>query len=175
MSRAGRVGIGVVLTACIAPTAQSAPALIHDAGGTRALAPLAIAAGLIKDPGEPEPAAVEAPMTPRPDRYAVVSPGLSVGVQRRLATGAQGRYLARPLFLIGADQSSLAWLAQHHQRLRALGAAGLLVAAQGEADYRRALEAAAGLALAVGSGQSLAEHFGITHYPVLIGPQWIEQ
>ena len=83
--------------------------------------------------------------------------------------------MPRPLFLVGADEVSLNWLREHRERLMHIGAVGLIVQAEGEADIEKVRAVAGELQLATGSGAMLAEHFGIAHYPVLIGPEWIEQ
>ncbi len=149
--------------------------VIHDAGNTRPLLPLARASGLFDDSNKPNSSrAADKPVRPS-DPYAVVSPSLTPGVQPRLATHNAARHLPRPIFLLGADRFSLRWLQQHHARLKALGAVGLVVAASGKAEFARLRQAANGLPLAAGSGEILAEQFGLKHYPVLIGPAWIEQ
>jgi integrating conjugative element protein (TIGR03765 family) len=76
---------------------------------------------------------------------------------------------------VGADDRSLAWLASYRDRLRKIGAVGLIVQSDGPEDLRRVQEVAGDLTLAVGSGVTLARQLGIEHYPVLIGPEWIEQ
>ena len=78
------------------------------------------------------------------------SPGLAVGDTadsqlnpETLARLAQGN--PRPFFLIGSDAVSVQWLATHHDTLKALGAVGMLVQADTEADVRRVAEVAGGL------------------------------
>ena len=105
----------------------------------------------------------------------VRSPSLSPGVQPRIAVGKAGAVLPRPIFLVGADEASLSWLTSHRTALVTLGAVGLVVEANGETDIRMVRLAAGDLPLAAGSGEMLAEQFGLHHYPVLIGPEWIEQ
>jgi len=151
--------------------------VLHDAGGTEPLAPLLEASGLAG--GSVPPAEEAAPELSRERiqflRARVRSPGLTPGVQPRVATGEAGAMLPRPVFLVGADDYSLRWLARFRDRLEAVGAAGLVVQSDGPSDLRRIRDAAGGLPLALGSGSSLAERFGLKHYPVLIGPEWIEQ
>lgn len=108
------------------------------------------------------------------------SPGLEVGdsadsslnpeVLTRLAQGNP-----RPFFLIGSDAVSLQWLAYHRDTLRSLGAVGMLVQADTEADVRRVAEVAQGLSITLGSGSDLAAALGIDRYPVLITPDGIRQ
>lgn len=101
------------------------------------------------------------------------SPGLKVSdngdsplnpeVLTRLAQGNP-----RPFFLIGSDAVSLQWLAYHRDTLRSLGAVGMLVQADTEADVRQVAKVAQGLSITLGSGSDLAAALGIRHYPVLI-------
>ncbi len=168
-----------LLAGPVAPV-YSAPPLevLYDSGDTVPLAPLLQASGLDTDePVQPPPATDTQPLMSRAltQRAVIRSPGLRPGVQARRPTGKAGAVLPRPLFLVGADETSLAWLREHRKRLKHIGAVGLIVQAGGEADIAVVRAAADGLQLAAGSGAMLAEHFGITHYPVLIGPEWIEQ
>lgn len=108
------------------------------------------------------------------------SPGLEVGdtagiplnseVLTRLAQGNP-----QPFFLIGSDTVSLQWLAYHRDTLRSLGAVGMLVQADTEADVRRVADVAQGLSITLGSGSDLAAALGIERYPVLITPDGIRQ
>ncbi len=152
--------------------------VLYDSGNTLPLAPLLQASGLDDEeqalpPDDPplEPLISQA----RQQRAIIESPGLTPGVQARIATGKAGAVLPRPLFLVGADETSLNWLQAHRERLMHIGAVGLIVQANGEADIEKVRAVAGALQLAAGSGAMLARHFGLQHYPVLIGPEWIEQ
>jgi len=108
------------------------------------------------------------------------SPGLEIGDTadstlnpEALTRLAQGN--PRPFFLIGSDAVSLQWLAYHRDTLRSLGAVGMLVQADTEADVRRVAEVAQGLSITLGSGSDLAAALGIDRYPVLITPDGIRQ
>jgi integrating conjugative element protein (TIGR03765 family) len=169
-----------LLLAATMPTFASPLVVLHDSGETRPLAPLLEASGFTFD-GEadeipPDPAPVP-PSTEQvlDEHLQARSPNLSPGVQPRIAVGGSGTHLPRPIFLVGADARSLDWLARHRIRLSALGAVGLVVDAEGLGDILQLRRAAGELQLAAGSGEMLAEHFGLRHYPVLIGPEWIEQ
>lgn len=108
------------------------------------------------------------------------SPGLEVGDSADsslnpevLTQLAQGN--PRPFFLIGSDAVSLQWLAYHRDTLRSLGAVGMLVQADTEADVRRVADVAQGLSITLGSGSDLAAALGIDRYPVLIMADGIRQ
>lgn len=83
--------------------------------------------------------------------------------------------LTRPLFLIGSDAASLAWLQRHRQRLLQVQAIGMLVQAESSADLARVARSAAGLSIMPASASTVAQSLGLSHYPVLISSTGIEQ
>ncbi|MFB4390382.1 MULTISPECIES: integrating conjugative element protein [unclassified Pseudomonas] len=80
-----------------------------------------------------------------------------------------------PLFLVGADAASLAWLTQHAPALKQLGANGLAVEVADAAALQRIQAVAPGLAIWPVSGDDIAERLELKHYPVLITPTGLEQ
>lgn len=162
--------------------------VIYDNGQTQPLAPLLGPLLADKTPAS-DPAK---PPASNPSSKSMVgpaalsnllpvrSPGLAVGdsadsplnaaVMTRLSQGNP-----RPFFLIGSDAWSLQWLATHRDTLKTLGAMGMLVQADTEADVRRVAEVAQGLSITLGSGSDLAAALGIQHYPVLITRDGIRQ
>ena len=156
--------------------AASPLTVLYDSGNTQPLAPLLVASGF-----DPNDEGIDLPPIAPPmdvvlqQTITVRSPSLSPGVQPRIAVGKAGTYLPRPIFLVGADKTSLNWLAKHRIALATLGAVGLVVESNGEDDMLKVMRVAGDLPLAAGSGEMLAEQFGLRHYPVLIGPEWIEQ
>lgn len=80
-----------------------------------------------------------------------------------------------PLFLVGADAASLAWLAQHAPALKQLGANGLAVEVADAAALQRIQAVAPGLAIWPVNGDDIAERLELEHYPVLITPTGLEQ
>lgn len=80
-----------------------------------------------------------------------------------------------PIFLVGDDPRSHAWLRQRAPALRELGAVGLVV----QVDTPQALAAlralAPGLTMAPVSGDELAQRLGLRHYPVLVTATGIER
>ncbi|MCP5414135.1 MAG: integrating conjugative element protein [Chromatiaceae bacterium] len=150
--------------------------VLYDSGDTQPLAPLLEASGFVEEPDNADLPPIAPPMEAVLQQQVTVrSPSLIPGAQPRIPVGAGGAHLPRPIFLVGADARSLGWIAQHRIRLSALGAVGLVVAAEGLDDILQVRRAAGDLPLAAGSGEMLAEQFGLRHYPVLIGPEWIEQ
>ena len=150
--------------------------VLYDSGDTLPLAPLLEASGFTSEPDHDDLPPIAPPMDAVLQQQVTVrSPSLTPGVQPRIAVGDAGTHLPRPIFLVGADELSLRWLAEHRIRLSTLGAVGLVIEADGVADVLHVKRAAGDLPLAAGSGEMLAEQFGLRHYPVLIGPEWIEQ
>jgi integrating conjugative element protein (TIGR03765 family) len=80
-----------------------------------------------------------------------------------------------PLFLVGADAGSLAWLAQHAPALKRLGANGLAIEVADAAALQRIQAVAPGLTIWPVSGDDIAERLELEHYPVLITPTGLEQ
>lgn len=167
--------------------AQAELTVIYDSGETRPLAPL-----LRPLLGNREPVlSSDVPVPPAPSTLRagtadvhtllpVRSPGLSVGESTTSALNpAVLRRLAainpRPLFLVGADERSLRWLATHRDSLQRLGAVGLLIQAETVADVRRVADVAQGLPMTLASGSDLAAALGIQHYPVLITGDGLQQ
>jgi integrating conjugative element protein (TIGR03765 family) len=81
----------------------------------------------------------------------------------------------RPFFMIGSDSWSRQWLQVHRDSLKEIGAVGMLVQADTLADLRAIAELADDLSILPASGADIAQALGISHYPVLISAQGIEQ
>ena len=93
------------------------------------------------------------------------SPGLTPGP---VSTRTHKLPVTQPLFLIGADDLSKAWLTRHRPRLEALGAVGMLVAAEDVADLEALAELAGDLPIMPASGADIAQALALAHYPVCI-------
>ena len=65
-------------------------------------------------------------------------------------------------------------MARREELLR-LGAVGMLIQAETEADVRRIAALAQGLSITLGSATDIAKVLGIDRYPVLISTKGIEQ
>jgi integrating conjugative element protein (TIGR03765 family) len=135
------------------------------AGALPALAPPAIATEPAGPVERPDPRTLNWVL---PVRSARLTPG---EVPRR-ALDLPGM---APLFLIGADAASLAWLAQHAPALKRLGANGLAVEIADAKALQRIQAAAPGLSIWPVSGDDIAERLELEHYPVLITPTGLEQ
>ena len=148
--------------------------VIYDSGDTQPLAPYLE----VFEPADGVPR--QSPATKLPSLGAadpeawlpIQSIGLTPGaVQPR----AIHRPFSRPVFLIGADALSRQWLVEHRDRLKSMGAVGMLVQADTLEDLRRAAQLADGLAILPASATDIAKALGIRHYPVLISSHGIEQ
>lgn len=147
--------------------------IIYDSGDTRTLAPLLevfAADEQLRPRGDPR----------RPDLGAAdltrllptQSPGLTPSKVERRPINQE---FARPFFLIGSDPVSREWLAIHRNELLRIGAVGMLVQAETTDDLRIVSELANGLPLLPASATDIARALGLSHYPVLISNQGIEQ
>lgn len=84
-------------------------------------------------------------------------------------------YLPSPMFLIGADKTSLRWLSKHKESLKKAGAVGLIVNADTGRQLQQAIQASEGLQVSPASGSDLAKQLKLKHYPVLITKKQIAQ
>ncbi|MEO3691365.1 integrating conjugative element protein [Roseateles paludis] len=166
--------IGLLSTTTIFAQTASAPLIVvEDRGGASALP--------YYQPLNPQPddTARPAPL-PRPRvgnsaeaaMLPVRSANLSPGDVPRRVIRAPG---LTPLFLVGDDARSRAWLRQRHAALRELGAVGLVVNVESMAALVELRHLAPGLTLAPASGDDLAQRLGLRHYPVLITSTGVEQ
>ena len=156
-------------------SAGSALTVIHDSGETYPLAPFL-------EVFDEEPAQKDWPQASPdiPDLGSadpkwilpIRSPGLMPG---RVEPRDINRPFARPFFLIGADGLSREWFGTHRNRLAEIGAVGMLVEAETLDDLRAIAAIADGLPILPASASDIAEALGLSHYPVLITKDGIEQ
>lgn len=146
--------------------AMAEPVILYDSGQTAPLAPYAAALT-----GASNSAPAPAPVAPPPagaillSLPPIVTPELTPGV----AAPRPGPLpLPQPLFLVGADPFSLRWLTAHRDRLRRIGAVGLLVQAPAPTDLATVRAVAGDLVILPMPGSDLARWVGLTHYPVLL-------
>ena len=166
--------IGIALTPV---PAWSVVTVIYDSGDTRPLAPyleIIDRTETTTSPSSMTGARVQSKLGAA-DVQALLpirSPGLSPGpVQAR----SHDRPFSRPFFLIGSDDRSQQWLVQYRDRLKEIGAVGMLVQAETLEDLRAIARLAGGLPILPASAVDIATVLDISHYPVLITPQGIEQ
>jgi len=166
---------GVIIACLCAPVmAQAELTVIYDSGHTQPIAPFPeiFDAGNVSPQQSPVPIKLPLGAADPQAWLPIQSPGLTPGpVQSR----SHDRPFARPFFLIGSDVRSRQWLQDHRERLKAIGAVGMLVQAETLEDLRVIAELANGLFILPASGSDIAQVLGISHYPVLISTHSIEQ
>ena len=155
--------------------AWSEVTVIYDTGNTRPLAPYLEIIDRTETAINSPTGARNRPGLGAADVQALLpirSPGLSPGpVQAR----PHNRPFSRPFFFIGSDDRSRQWLVQYRDRLKQIGAVGMLVQAETLEDLRAIAQLADGLHILPASAADIATALGISHYPVLITPQGIEK
>jgi integrating conjugative element protein (TIGR03765 family) len=148
--------------------------IVDDLGSTSAL-PYYRALNLIPDEAT-SPLQTLPPVPIRPyseaDMLPVKSVRLSPGKVEARVLHAPG---LQPLFLIGDDDMSRAWLRARGDDLRKLQAVGLVVNVDQHQTLQELRQLAHDLQLAPTSGDQLAEMLGLAHYPVLITATGLEQ
>jgi len=106
-------------------------------------------------------------------RLPVRTPSMQLGkVERR---PMKLLYLNQPIFIIGSDPTSIRWLKKTQNKLKQIGAMGLLVQAETIEDLESVYEASGGLHIIPLSGESLANTHNLKHYPVLISKDGVKQ
>ena len=157
-----------------AQTASAPLIVVEDRGGDSALPyyrPL--------NP-QPDQATPPAPMpAPRVRNAADAEAAMLPVRSMRLTPGDEPRRVIRapgltPLFLIGDDDRSRAWLQRRGKDLQALRAVGLVVNVATPEALAALRRLAPGLMLSPASGDELAQRLGLKHYPVLITATGIE-
>ncbi|SFY22583.1 integrating conjugative element protein, PFL_4695 family [Azotobacter vinelandii] len=147
--------------------AAAGPLIVVQDGGTSALP--------YYQDLEPLPAEVDSPPATGVrggGAFPVVTPELSPGPVQGRTINAPG---LQPMFLIGDDPGSRAWLQQHLQQLQQLQAVGLLVNVASAARLADVRRWAAGLQVLPTPAGDIAGRLGLRHYPVLITSTTIQQ
>jgi integrating conjugative element protein (TIGR03765 family) len=103
-----------------------------------------------------------------PVRSTTLSPG---AVSRRTIKAS----LLRPIFLVGDDDVSRAWLHQRLPLLRQIKATGFVVNVSTPSALQSLRRLASGVSLSPASGDDLGQRLQVKHYPVLITASSIEQ
>jgi len=165
----------MALACLLAPVlALAALTVIHDSGHTRPIAPFLEVFEADNEPIEKNPSRATSPLgAADPAAWLPIqSPGLTPGP---VVARAHDRPFSRPFFLIGSDTWSKQWLQDHRDRLKAIGAVGMLVQAETVADLQAIAGLADSLSILPASASDIARALRISHYPVLISRHGIEQ
>ena len=174
MHRWNRYWFAVAVLALSPVIAGAALTVIYDNGNTQPIAPFLEAFESADESPQQSPVSKK-PQLGAADPQAwlpIQSPGLTLGL---VQTRSHDRPFARPFFLIGSDAHSQQWLQDHRERLKEIGAVGMLVQADTLEDLRTIAALADGLSILPASASDIAQALGISHYPVLISAHAIEQ
>ena len=166
---------GAVAVLALYPViAGAALTIIYDNGNTQPIAPFLEAFESAEESPQQSPISTKLQLgAADPQAWLPIqSPGLTPGL---VQTRPHDRPFSRPFFLIGSDAHSQQWLQAHRERLKEVGAVGMLVQADTLADLHTIAELADGLSILPASASDIAKALGISHYPVLITTHGIEQ
>lgn len=143
--------------------------VLHDEGGFPVAGLLGIPTPSPHPPVLPriDPQSRMAPMFPV--RTPELSPG-PVEPQRI----EKRPFFVSPFFLVGDDPLSWQWLERHFERLRERKAVGLLVNVESRERWQ-AMQERFALPLSPLSAAGLAKALSLSHYPVLVTPDGLEQ
>ena len=172
---AGKQGLKAMGVAIgLLPTlAGAALMVIYDSGDTWPIAPFLDAFESTET--TPPQRQIRRPQLGAADLQSLLpirSPGLTPGPVQPIT---HDRPFTRPFFLIGADVLSRQWLLEHRERLKAIGAVGMLVQADTLDELRTIAQLAAGLPIMPASASDIAKVLRISNYPILISAHGIEQ
>ena len=164
-----------VAQSAIQTTASRPLIVVEDRGGVSALP---YYQALHPQDAGPDQPPVATPV-PRAGNTAVAEAAMLPVRSARLSPGDEPRRVIRapgllPLFLVGDDDRSRAWLRQRRAALQELRAMGLVVNVATPEALVTLRRLAPGLMLSPISGDDLAQRLGIRHYPVLITATGIE-
>ncbi len=138
--------------------------IVHDSGDGVPIGPLLSQAMTSADIDEVSPLV----------QFPVRSPGLKPGLLGEpAATWPDARWLVQPVFLIGEDPQSIAWLQGNLDRLAAISASGMLVQVDTPEAYKRIQRLADGLHMAPLSSawlEARLQKIGAAVLPLLILP-----
>ena len=177
-----RLGLAMVglLGALSAPQLLAAPVVLFDNGHTQPIPFPKVMNVTTVPPTIPAsaPAHASATALSAVNRLPIRTRGMQVGTLAAATVAAikpNLQYLSQAFFVIGSDDYSLRWLRHYHDTLIKVGAVGLLVQAETQADLQQVAQAGRGLTIAPVSGLTLVKALKLTHYPVLISHRGVEQ
>lgn len=104
--------------------------------------------------------------------FPVATPELSPGPVQERVLNAAG---LQPIFIVGDDPTSQAWLKQKLQQLQILQAVGLAVNVSNAARLQEIRRWAPGLQVIPAPASDLAVRLRLQHYPVLITATTLQQ
>lgn len=159
----------LMLCLCFGQAVQASSSLIviYDSGDTLPIAPY------LPKRSEPQPKQPKPLSANKAFQLPIETPSMSPGAVT--VTAKPLKYLQQPLFLVGTDARSKAWLEAKREQLVKLNAVGLLIQADTWKDIQTMQALAKGLRLIPASADSFAKPLALKHYPVLISKDGWEQ
>ena len=158
----------ILCLSCVPIVQAGSPLIvIYDSGNTSPIAPY------LPKRSEPQPKRPESFPENKAFQLPIETPSMSPG--RVIATAKPLKDLQQPLFLIGADKQSKAWLQARCNQLVKLNAVGLLVQVDTLEEIKAIQALAKGLRLIPASAESFAKPLALKYYPVLISKDGWEQ
>lgn len=154
--------LAFMTTSCMTPLAQAGLHILADYGGEPA-APFY--EGLNRDAPPATPAAEPAPTPLQATGFPVRTPELTPGDVPHRAFQAPG---ITPLFLVGDDARSRAWLQRNAAALSTLHATGIVVNIESPQKLATLQALTPGTVLIPSAGSDIAGRLQIEHYPVLV-------
>ena len=154
-----------MLQLCICSVVWAEPVIIFDSGQTQAMQ------------SQPKTLRYQYP-PPQNTQHEynglpVSTPSMTPGrVQSRIINRP---YLNQPIFIVGADPLSIAWLKEHREQLQKHNATGIAVNVQTQQQLEQLRQASGGLAVNPVAGEKIARQLSLSHYPVLVSRTRIEQ
>lgn len=159
----------LLLLSCLAHSVQAKSLIVvEDRGGVSALP---YYQDLVPEPSDrlsPPPSIGIRDGGAFPVRSALLSPGQEPG----RVINAPG---LQPMFLVGDDEQSKAWLLQRREQLQQLNAVGLVTNVANAERLAEVQRWAEGLQIAPVQADDLAQRLGIRHYPLLITATTLQQ
>ena len=158
----------ILCLSCVPMVQAGSPLIvIYDSGDTLPIAPY------LPKRSEPQPKLPKSSAVRKTFQLPIETPSMSPGLVK--VTSKTIKYLQQPLFLVGTDKRSKAWLEAKHGQLIKLNAVGLLVQVDTLKDIQAMQALAKGLRLIPASAESFAKPLALEHYPVLISRDGWEQ
>lgn len=167
----------------------ASPVVLHDAGISRIipitkyLKPLTSKGEIIVTDTPEAREAIKQELARRYQNHGMyANPGVRLPIRTESLTAARFESrddyfpdLTIPIFVVGSDGLSIAWLASFREQLMKINAVGWIVQAETQNDLKRISEAGRGLKFLAFQGDYIATQFKVKHYPVLISPRAVEQ
>jgi len=154
----------------LTPVVIAAPEVIYDSGQTKPMSQYLVS---IKVTQRAKTIQIPTANNPQLSRFPIRTPSLTPGLVE--SQQVKFPHLPRPVFLLGNDDTSKAWLKQYRSRLIEAHAIGLIVNADNESDVQAVRQIGGSIELVAAPAESLAKQLNLKHYPVLISKSRIEQ